>query len=134
MRFMRVAYLISLLKRKRKPREFPFEKEVEKLQKCDRTPKVARTGKLLTEEEWDYIMKLKWETFERFKLEIMRKYYPVPVTPEQFRAELGGKGSYIASTFSSINDKLYRNHVHAEPYKVEGERDGFQVFHVLPVH
>jgi hypothetical protein len=129
MRFARFFELLHLKKQKSKPKI-----EEKKVQTFPRTPKHVRTGEKITEEKWDEIMGVGWSHTDEWKLRVLRKYYPTPVTAEIFHRELGEKGRYVLASFTSINNMLYRNHRHRLPYKIEAEGAGFQIFTVTPIH
>ena len=131
---MRFAKVFEMFRKKGLQPRKGIDLETKEVKK-ERVPRHIRTGEKITSEQWDFLLNLdRFDYFERRKLELMRKYYPTPVTSNMFRADLGGKGSYVPETFRSINDKLYRNYDNPLPYKIEGEGEGFQLFIVAPIH
>jgi len=114
----------------KKGRQNPAKEESRR----ERPPRYARTGIPLSDEQWRQILEMPWEYFEKRRLELMWKLYPMPVTPDTFRRDLGGKGAYLIGTFSSINDRLYRNRDKPMLFRVEGEGEGFQVFNIMPTN
>src|SRR3989304_9544249 len=88
------------------------DKKVERIKK-PRAPKVARTGEKLSSKQWEYLENLPcWNFFEWKKLYVMKKHYPRPVTPDQFREEFGREGLGVQSGFLKFikNLKTLRFH------------------------
>ncbi|KKR31266.1 MAG: hypothetical protein UT65_C0032G0008 [Parcubacteria group bacterium GW2011_GWF2_39_8b] len=106
------------------------DKKVERIKK-PRAPKVARTGEKLSSKQWEYLENLPcWNFFEWKKLYVMKKHYPRPVTPDQFREEFGSEGLWVQSSFININQKLKDLRL---PYRISAVDGSFQVFVVAPV-
>ena len=126
MRFEKIKILLGGTK------SVPPEEEVIERPKKPRAPRVRRTEESLSGAQWDQILNLEcWDRWEIKKLRIMKGSYPQPVTSDQFRKEFGGHGLWVRSSFESINRKFRELIL---PYRVEGEHDGFQIFHVASIH